>query len=788
MINDKVFCREYRFLDAIPDGVILVDRELKIRYWNRVVETWTGLHRNEMIGAFLSVRFPHLGESHFAARLRDVAQGGPPAVFSSSIHKSFLPCALPDGRVRQQQVVATFIHFQEGQDFALITIQDVTNLEESITRLRNTQKRLANEIAERKKTEEALLESERRLSIATRGTGIGIWDYDPKADRLVLDAHMFDLFQMDAAEFAGTLEAWHQWIAPEAKVQAKEAFRHALAQEDSFKLEFPIRTQDGSTRILAGSAVIIRDAEGNPVRVVGVNYDITEKAMIEKELQQSKSLMEYIIHHDLTSIALLDRELRFLYVSNRFLEDFGVTREELVGREYGDVFPAMPPTWTQAHARALRGEVSHTDEEVFFLGDGRKEWLRWECRPWYGEDGLIGGIILYTETITARKQMEENLVQMEKTSAVGQLAAGIAHNFNNQLTGVIGYADILYRGLENPKQKRYAENVLIAARRSAELTRQMLEYSRMQVNLSAVHDINAIIHEVVSILSHSLDSNIQIHQHLNADPSTILCDSTQIQNALLNIAINARDAMPEGGELIFETSIEALDADFCAKHPYVIKPGRYLRICVTDTGCGIPAAVQPKVFDPFFTTKEPDKGIGMGLASVYGSIKQHKGAVRVYSEEGHGTTVTVLLPYTGEAAVLKPQDVLIPSPTRHATILVIDDEGIVRSIAKDMLESLGYDIVLCDNGRTGLEYYLAHHDDIDLVLLDMVMPEMNGSEVFDRMREAHPDAKVLLSSGYSMNATMRGMLERGILGFVQKPFDQNELSRMIHAALQESAS
>jgi CheY-like chemotaxis protein len=343
---------------------------------------------------------------------------------------------------------------------------------------------------------------------------------------------------------------------------------------------------------------------------------------------------------------------------------------------------------------------------------------------------------------------------------------------------------MLHGRLDAPDLQKYAHHILVASRRASDLTKKLLAFARKGKYQSAPINLHMVIPEVTNMLGHSIDKKIEIKQVLSANPSVITGDPTQIQSALLNLAINAADAMPDGGELVFETSVVQLDDANCSGSPYAIEPGSYLRVSVTDSGCGIPEDILDRIFEPFFTTKEVGKGTGMGLAAVYGTVSQHGGAINISSEVGRGTTFNIDLPVNEQAAQhVKRTTNMIQAP-RTASILVIDDEQLIRSMSGDMLASLGYSVMTGEDGDVGVACYKKHWREIDLVILDMVMPRMNGTDAFHEMKAINPDVKVLIASGYSINDKVERLLAEGALGFIQKPFEGSELSTKVAEAIQ----
>ncbi len=399
--------------------------------------------------------------------------------------------------------------------------------------------------------------------------------------------------------------------------------------------------------------------------------------------------------------------------------------------------------------------------------------------------GMTGGAIVRAQTHEALIESEELLRHSEKMRAIGQLAGGIAHDFNNQLTGIVGFADLLREELSaNVELAHYADNILISARRASDLTAKLLAFARKGKYLSVPVDLHRIINEVTGILQHTVDKKIEIRQHLDAQLPVTKGDPTQIQNAIMNLALNARDAMPSGGELIFSTSIKSPGVDFCSRSVFKISPGHYVRISIADSGVGMDEDTQSQMFEPFFTTKEKKGGTGMGLASVYGTLRNHSGAVEVKSLPGQGTVVNVYLPqFLEETDDPEPEKSVSADDVSGGCILLVDDEGFVIDTARRMLEVSGFTVQVCRDGDQAVQWYRDHWQEIDLVLLDMVMPKMGGSEAFMEMKKINPDVRVLLSSGYSMEGEARGIMDAGCDGFIQKPYRRAELAGKISEIL-----
>ena len=367
-----------------------------------------------------------------------------------------------------------------------------------------------------------------------------------------------------------------------------------------------------------------------------------------------------------------------------------------------------------------------------------------------------------------------------KMEAIGRLAGGIAHDFNNILTAILGNAELLQMdGFAQTERDDMLMQIMVASRRAAELTKQLLDFARKDTFQIVAVDTTAIIEHTVALLSHSIDKRIDIKLDLQADPPAILADPSQIENALVNLGMNACDAMPDGGVLTFATKNVVLDDESRVDYPSELVPGPYVEVRVCDTGSGMDSETRSRIFEPFFTTKEVGKGTGLGLASVYGCIKSHYGNIQVDSQPGQGTTFRVLL-HAAEAACVSsdsPPDQNIIRGTGH--VLVVDDEGIVREFVATALQKLGYFVSLSINGAEAVEYFKNSHQDIDLVILDLIMPVLNGPDTFRELKAIDPDVKVLISSGFSRNETTNGLVDEGALGLLGKPFRINELAHSL---------
>ena len=390
------------------------------------------------------------------------------------------------------------------------------------------------------------------------------------------------------------------------------------------------------------------------------------------------------------------------------------------------------------------------------------------------------------EDVTERLALEKQLMQAQKFEAIGQLAGGIAHDFNNMIGAIMGWSDIgMEETEEGARLRRHFQKIHQQAERAAALTRQLLAFARRQILEPRNIDLNQSVTETLNLLEKVIGSNIEIKTILAPALSLVRADPTQVEQVLMNLCINARDAMPEGGSLLIETALVVFDAEYCAHQPFA-RPGDYVMLSVTDTGTGMDAATVDRIFEPFFTTKELGKGTGLGLATVYGIVRQHGGFTHVYSELGVGTTFRTYFP----AAPLATKSVETVEDTRPVrggveTILVVEDHPGLRELAFETLTNLGYKVILASDGEQGLHEFETRRDQIDLLLLDVVLPKLSGPHIYSRICESKPDVLVIFATGYSADmASLQKELQKG-LPILQKPYSPRNLARKVRDTLDQ---
>jgi PAS domain S-box-containing protein len=511
-----------------------------------------------------------------------------------------------------------------------------------------------------------------------------------------------------------------------------------------------------------------------------INGMLADLDMAQAERHEGRTRLDLMMERMPAILWTTDKDFRFTSGIGAGLESLGLRKNELVGQTLFDYYQTNDPEFgpIAAHRKALAGE------SVTYELDWQSHIFESHVQPLRASEGELIGVIGVALDITDRKHLADQLRQSQKMQAVGELAGGVAHDFNNLLMVMKGHAEMLLERLPaSSPQRTNVEQIEKAAERATSLTRQLLAFSRKQVLQSRVLDLNEVVAGMIQMVSRVIGENIELAFLPGAKLGSVKADPSQIEQVVLNLVVNARDAMPEGGRLTIETSNVDLDKSYSEKHA-IVDPGPYVMLTVTDTGCGMDAQTQSRIFEPFFTTKEAGKGTGLGLATVYGVVKQSGGYIWVYSEISHGTTFKVYLPKVVAQTEKPTMERALPGPAPGTeTILFVEDEEGVRELVRDYLTGSGYRVLDAPDGIQALEIAAAHRGPIQLLITDVVMPRVSGRELATRLTADRPDLKVLYISGYTDDSIFRhGVLEGG-MAFLQKPFTLKAIARKIREVL-----
>jgi two-component system cell cycle sensor histidine kinase/response regulator CckA len=560
-------------------------------------------------------------------------------------------------------------------------------------------------------------------------------------------------------------------FAPEDASRAERDFRQALAGENRGPNDYRVLRKDGSSfEVLIYCTPIIRG--GRPCGLRGVMVDISDSRSIERQLRKLSAAVE----QSPVSVIITDAAANIEYVNRKFTEVTGYSREEVIGKNPRILKSGEMPEevyrdlWSKiSSGREWRGELLNRRK------NGELYWEFASISPMRGPDGAITNYIGVKEEITERKRLEQQLIQARKMEAIGRLAGGIAHDFNNLLTVITGYSDLLSSRLPPGSPERVElDEIRKAGEKAASLTSQLLAFSRKQLLRAVPMNLNDCVGNVLKMLDRLIGENVELATALEPRLGLVRADPTQMEQVILNLAVNARDAMPEGGRLSLCTANVYLDQAYARAHNVELASGPYVMLAVSDTGKGMDAETRARLFEPFFTTKDAGKGTGLGLCTVYGIVKQSGGYVWVYSEPGHGTTFKVYLPRIEET-----------EPRAHArvegaralggseTILLVEDNEALRKLCLRALAKYGYKVIEAASAEEALEQEERSAGSIDLLLTDVVLPGTSGKKLAELLRARRPGIRVLYSSGYPED-TLSGGTEEGAQ-FLQKPFSPEML-------------
>jgi len=615
------------------------------------------------------------------------------------------------------------------------------------------------------------------------GTADGVFTYVSPNWKVYLGIEPDDIIGQSFRVFAPYLhpdDAENCWEIAPAVLERGESY---LSQE------YRVRYSDGTWRWHVSNASALRDESGNITGLVGIARDITQRKQYELRLRESEERFRGLFEHSGTGLCQISLDFRVMHANKAYIDMLGYPSQELIGMHLSDfVHPEVLQENLELQERMRRGDVEHYRiEKRFIHKDGYTVYALLDSNLIRDEGGDPLYFLSSVVDITERKELEEQLLQAQKLESVGRLAGGIAHDYNNMLGVILGSAELALNSVapEHPAHSKL-EQIRYAARRSADITRQLLAFARKQTIAPKVIDLNDSLEEMLKMLRRLIGEEIKLAWLPGAHLYPVEIDPVQLDQLLANLCVNAGDAINGSGKIIIETANAEFDSSYCAQHQG-FKPGQYAMLSVSDNGCGMDKQTQANIYEPFFTTKETGKGTGLGLATVYGIVKQNRGFINFYSKPGHGTTFRIYLPRYTEATPVKPctrQSPALPYG-RGEQILVVEDEPTMLELTSMMLEELGYQTLRAGNPAAALEL-VKKNPQLDLLITDVVMPEMNGRELAKQLQTQYPqfqNLQTLYMSGYTADVIARhGVLEKG-LNFIQKPFTLQGLAEKVREVM-----
>lgn len=656
---------------------------------------------------------------------------------------------------------------------------------ERTVQLNETVSKLLEEIGERKRTEQALRKSEERYALAIAGANDGIWDRDFETGEVHFSPRWKSILGYEDHEIPNDVTEWKSRIHGDDYPRVMNSLTGYLeGQLQSYEVEFRLLAKDGAYRWVQSRGACLRDERGKPSRIAGSHTDITYRKQMEEALRSSEKKYRKIFEESKDVIFIFDADTRMVDINPSACELFGYTREELFSLDIANDLYSCPEV-RERFLRSLFANGYVKDMEACLKrSDGERLTVHISASLLRGTEDVITGYMGIIHDMTQHKKLEQQLLQAQKMESIGLLAGGIAHDFNNLLTAISGYGETIRENISAQDQllRSSVDQVMRAAERARELTHNLLAVSRKQIINPKPLLVNDLITGMNNLITRIIGEDIELTTKLCDRRLTVMADRGQLEQVLINLAANARDAMPNGGRLRIEANYAVLRkhskraVGFDARGPHAL-------ISVTDTGSGMDEKTRQKIFEPFFTTKEVGKGTGLGLSISYGIIRQHNGAITVESEPGRGSAVTIHLPLIRIDVEKEAPAVEVFSTAGTETVLIAEDEEIVRHFLRDTMKRAGYSVITAADGDEALERFRQHSEQISLVISDVVMPKKNGKQIYEEIRRLRPCVKFIFISGYTADVIIqKGIFDAGV-DFVTKPFMKNDILRRVREVL-----
>ncbi len=655
-----------------------------------------------------------------------------------------------------------------------------------ITKIQNEKEKLENKLA---LSEDRFIETEKLLLI-------GSWQLNTENNMLTASKKFWEILHLSQPdnEHVSITESFKSFLPNDSAIIQSNIFQfinqiideHTLSKDIEYRLKDTPNTQ---RYINIKARTISKTTNGFNV-IKGTIQDITERTINEIALKKSQEQLQVIFESITNGLIVTDANGIIINANPIALEILNKTENILINNHINDSLqffesesmlmienPIIKALYTNSH-------IILPDEYIFTTDEGLIKHLTLSASPTRDHNGNLSGAILILYDISERYELKQNLRQYQKFETIGKHTGDIVHDFNNLLGGIMGFADLICMNTKDENINNYAKNIVNTTEKAAELTAKLLSFTRQPPLLFTVIDIHECINKAISILKHSIGTNITINSELTAKNHITFGDMTRLQNSLINLGINARDTISEYGEFTIKTADTFLSHEYCQHSTFNIKPGNYISIAASNTGSGISSEILNKVCDPFFTTKDTSKEIGLELSTIFNTIVTHNGAIEIKDSENKGTTFTIYLPIKSEKSYLKTLNNTPENDTKDKTILLVDDQQIAQLLERSILEECGYNILLAENGEQALKMYLERSHIIDLVIMDLVMPIMGGEEATEHLLEMNPEVKIILSSGMDKSSKVEKLITEGkIKAFISKPFTSTKFLETIKEVL-----
>ncbi|MEY3221419.1 MAG: hypothetical protein RLZZ203_275 [Cyanobacteriota bacterium] len=773
-----------------PNGYVLTNVLGIIQEANYAMESLLGVRQNRLIGKPLWIYIAKPYRSEYQSRLKQLDHLQEWEIYLQPREDAPFPSSMR---------VGPFIDNQGNTTGYLWSICDIRDRKQLEARLRQdsdilemrvakrtaelviANERLQQEIIEREKIQRSLEQSEARLTLALEAGNIGIWDWNINTNQIVLSSNMAQMYDLTSCNVFTIDENFWNFIYPEEREYFRQGIINAIEKKVDFACEYRVMWSDGSVHWLSSRGKVHNDENGQPQRVIGTTRDISERKEIEQQLSEQAALLNIATD----GIFVRDFEAKILFWNQGAERIYGWENQEVLGKNIKDIFyksisyeqeiVALKAVFKSGYWEGELRKQTKSKEEIIVQS-------RWTLM--LDTHGGPKAILTVDTDITEKKQLEKQFFRAQRMESIGTLAGGIAHDINNILTPILGSAQLLKGRLAQDKARHDEMLTMIEnnVKQGAALVKQMLSFARGVEGKYTILQVNDLINDIIQFSMQTLPKSIVFFTDLAPRLWTVSGDETQLHQVLMNLIVNAGDAMPNGGNLSISTENLYINEEMMRRNCDV-QIGNYIVITVRDTGTGMAPKTLERIFEPFFTTKDFGKGTGLGLSTVLGIIKSHKGCINVNSKVGQGSTFQIFLPSVNQKIIPVDTDNQAIHQGQGELILLVDDEEAIREVTKAVLESYNYQSITAKNGMEAITIYAQYQDQIKVVLMDMMMPEMDGNTAIRTLKTINPQVKIIACSGRNIQHLLEGNDETQVTGILLKPYSNEELLEKLHFAL-----
>ncbi|WDP89090.1 MAG: PAS domain S-box protein [Desulfobacter sp.] len=753
-------------IDSTSDAVITTDVNGTILFWNKGAQRIYGYNRKEVLGRSITLLYKEEDLHVLNGMISELLNG-------NDIPNIEVVCVNKDGR----------------DVYILLSLMTIKNAGGKIVELVG----ITKDISESKAAEQAVARSEERLKLALDSVSDAVWDWRIDKDQVYFSTKWYSMLGYPPCELPQTFETWRNLLHPDdLPLSEKTVFNH-LKSGRAFEIEFRMRTKQNQWKwILARGKTVEKDANGKALRMLGTHMDITERKRAEKEIIEQKQKAERYLNLAGVMFIGIDLKGRVNLANQHACNVLECEEKDLVHRNWFDNFipEAVRDEVRHVFNQLVNGVIEPVEyyENNVLTKTGREKTVAWHNTYLTDEKGAIVSVLSAGEDITEKRKLEAQLHKAQKMESIGNLAGGIAHDFNNLLFPIIGMSELMMEDLpDNSPEHQNLKEILKAGLRGADLVKQILAFSRQSEIKKEPLRIQSVLKDAIHLSRSAIPADIEISHDIQQNCGMILGDATQIQQIAMNLITNAYHSMEQSGGnigiFLGEETVSQKDID---GHP--IRPGKYALLEISDTGCGIDPAIKEKIFEPYFTTKEKGKGTGLGLAVVYGIVKEHGGEIILDTTAGRGTTFRIYFPLIHQisGSTTSADHGILPKGDER--LLLIDDEKAIVKLETLMLERAGYAVTAFTGSMTALDTFRKDPDAFDLVITDMTMPEMTGDQLAQKIISIRPDMPVITCTGFSERINEDQAREMGIKGFLMKPVVISDMMKMVRKILDEAAA